>query len=462
MKKEHKVFIILGIPIWILLIILLVFNWYPSILMSGLFLFLLILIFLGGKRDHRSIQFVKVGLIMLIIEGAGFLSLYEDPAVWGDQYKKNGDIELLITPDDEYVQLLKVKFETWLNTSPSISGKNFTKFSTFYDDGLIQNRIYSYMTKRFYNISWAELNDIERCMVIDWYVRNYIIEWTSDTTVYGLTEFKATPHEVLQQNVNNNWTSPALDDCDGEAVVTVSLMRLYGIESYIGDGRSHWFTVVKIPDDLMKNYSIENVIMLNFWQTVGLWSYFDEDEFHVGQSPFNTLLDIFYMDDDETFEMFYDFTDNYLWSLYPLSFLAAVIAVLFVGFPRHYSNQEEDENREKRRQKLHKKFPWSENRKNPITWILELTIVRTGNPFRKVYKNEWINVIFAFVLIIIPIQVMLAFATQLTMYTFIILNIYIFLAVYLLERDIIIKIKNFYTKKSEKKPLEAEEVSIPK
>jgi hypothetical protein len=446
LEKEHKVFIFLGIPIWVCVGLLMAFSGYPGIMMDLFFGAFVFLALVYGHTHHRTVYWFKFGLVLLVMNAPSFLIVNNNPAVWGEQFQRNNNMVLLITPDDEHVVELDRRFQSWLATSPSINSSNYwenTKYSTYYDEGQIRHRIYSASYVKFENMTWSTLDDLERALIIDWYVRHIIITWTPDEEVYGIRDYKATPHEILQQNVDNGWIQPAKDDCDGEAVVTVSLMRRYGLNSYIGDGKAHWFTVVEFSPEIMQKYRLENVVMFNFWSTVYLWAYFNEKEYHIGQSPLFTMVDLLLMDNEEDiFGDFYTFAENYAWALYPLLAVVAIIAVLFVGFPRAYNNSDENENRQIRREKLKTRWPWAVNPKNPVGWLLVLFYVRTGNPFRRVYRNEWFNAIIAFVLFLIPIIVLLGVAGSLTQHALLWLNLYIFVAVVLFDRDVFVRIKD--------------------
>ena len=107
-----------------------------------------------------------------------------------------------------------------------------------------------------------------------------------------------------------------------------------------------------------------------------------------------------------------------------------MILVLFIGFPRKYNNQEEENNRISRREHLNSKHTWTANRNNPLNWIIYWTYVRTGNPFRKTYRNEWLNIIIIFGLLLLPIQLLINYQTMLSQYTLIYLIIYGWLLIF--------------------------------
>ncbi len=453
-KKEITAGILIGIPVWVLNILMLVLSGYPGIMFDLVILIFLYYIFLHKKKSHRIIHSIKIGAIFLTISLSAFLATVPDPSFWDDYYTHETDVSKLITPQDEYVQKVKEDFEDWLDGHPPINGTNSTKYSTYYNDGKLKNWIYSWQYYQYDAVNWTEMDELEKAMVIDFYVRRYIVNWTSDSEVYGISDYKASPHEILSQMANNGWTKPAQDDCDGQAAVTVSLMKSFGLNAYIGDGKGHWFTVVNVSTNSREEYGLENVVMLNFWQSVHLWSYFDEDEFYISQSPAMTFLELIFMEDEDPYQPFYSFADEYPEALYIINIFAAILVALLIGYPRGYEGEtyaRETKKREERKNKLTKALPFLNQKWNPLTWILYplfyFTYIRTGNPFRKVYKRSWFNIILAFVLIVIPVQWLLGNQGNLTMHTYLYLNVYILFAALFIERDISGKIFDHYGEK---------------
>jgi hypothetical protein len=381
---------------------------------------------------------------MLVIEGSGFVMLFENPLIWGEQYERKLNLNSLITPQDPYILELKTRFDTWLGTSPSINGTNYANYFLFFDDGIKNMEYGRRYFWQFQKINWSRMDEVQQAAIVDWYIQEYIVHWTSDTEVYNSSEYKATPHQILQQNVDNGWTQAAKDDCDGIAVVTVSLLRNYNINAYIGAGQGHWFTVIRPTNmtEMKQHYGTNEAFAINYWETVHLWCYFDAKEFYLGQNLFRTMADLFLMSSEDEFEPFIGFVEANLVVVYLLTLLVAIIGVLFIGYPRNYPNQDEQQNREARRKYIYEKKPWLANKKNPLNWIVNATYVRVGNPFRKIYRNEWLNIILAFGLLLVPIHTILGLQGHLTQYAIIILDLYIIVLVFLFDRDVFVKIKN--------------------
>jgi hypothetical protein len=458
MKKGYTGFLLLGVPCWIITLILLVFDWFAGALFTILEIIAFYFVLIHGRKQDRIQQLTKIGFVMALISIGGFVTLVNKPAVWGEQIARAYNLDLLITPDDENVQILKNRFDAWVATSPNVT---WAKYASYIDNGLLKWEWYTYEYKDFINLSWDALDELEQAMVIDYYIKKYIIEWTNDTFVYGVRDYKATPHQILNQNIKNGWTEPAKDDCDGIAVVTVSLMRNYGLKAYISEGKSHWFTCVVLSENTMEKHGLDNPVFFDYWQSVHVWAYFDSKEFHLGQNPVMTVLDLILIEDENVFTEFYDFAERFPFLLYSLLPIVSLILVLFIGYPRYYENAEEDEKRQLRNNKIVEKWNWSQNKHNPISWLLYLTYVRTGNPFRKVYLNEWINTIIGTILILIPLQLMLTYQGMMTMYTLIYLNLYILAMVFVIRQDAFIKIKDLIQTKFAKNPIEIEKKEIP-
>lgn len=440
MKPGWRAFWVLGLPCWILTILLFPFSWFAGTLFTFVQIIAFYFVILHGRKQDRIQQLTKMGLILMVIEVASFIAMVEQPTFWGQQLARSYDLSLLITPEDENVQLLKQEFEGWLATSPNVT---YAHYSTYFDNGLLKWEWYSWDWAVYNGLNWSDLDELERSMVIDYYIQTYIVNWTSDTEVYGVADYKATPHEVLAQNLANGWTAPARDDCDGIAVVTVSLLRNYHIAAYIAEGKAHWFTAVRLSNETRTKYGLDdNPIFLNYWSSVHVWSYFDEDEFYLGQQPLLTVMDMIVLEDEEVFAGFYAFVDQYPYLLQILSVPAAIVLVLFIGYPRHYPNEEENLARKIRMEKLGNKWKWTQNRWNPLNWVLYLTYVRTGNPFRKVYRNEWLNFAIYTGLILLPLQLLIASQGHLTMYSLLYLNLYGLFVVWLLHWDVFVKLKD--------------------
>ena len=199
-----------------------------------------------------------------------------------------------MTPSDPYVLELKDHFEAWLATHPDVSND----FSFYSNDGLKNYSVYGDRLLELQNISWDALDQVEQSVVIDWYIRINIVQWTADSVVYSVQDYWATPHEIIQQIIDNNWTGPAHDDCDGIAAVTVSLMRDFNISAYLGLGIGHMYTVVQISNQDQANYRLDNsLIILNYWEQVHFWGYFDGSQYIWTQDPISTVEDMLVMGD---------------------------------------------------------------------------------------------------------------------------------------------------------------------
>jgi hypothetical protein len=420
------------------------FNWFAGTLFAAVEILAFYFVIIHGRKQDRIPQLTKIGFVMAIIQIGTLVSFVQTPSLWGEQIGRIYDMNRLITPADPNVQLLKEKFEIWTGTAPNVT---YAKYSSYNDNGLLKWEWYTYQYRNFEFLNWSTLDELEQAMVIDYYVRTFIVEWTSDDEVYGLGDYKASPHQILAQNIANGWTAPAKDDCDGIAVVTVSLMRNYGLSAYIAEGKSHWFTAVRLSNETMTAHGLDNPVFFDYWSSVHVWSYFDADEFYLGQNPVLTIMDMLFIEDEESFTEYFTLYANYKVWFNLAAIPAAIILVLFIGYPRHYPQPEEEELRKKRQEKIAAKWKWSQKKWNPLAWVLYLFYVRTGNPFRKVYRNEWLNIAITTILIMVPLNLIGGMQGHLNMYALVYLNAYMLFIVWLLHWDVFVAAKDKLMKK---------------
>lgn len=403
-------------------------------------------VLIHGRTGRKSVGWIKIGLLLVCLEFGSFVSSVQDPTKWGSQYANGVNPNLLITPEDPYVIELETRFFSWIETTPTINETIFPTdamphFVYYKNDGARTYADYTALAYRFNKLNWTALDEIQRSMIVDFYIQKYIVNWTSDSTVYGVSDYKATPHEILQMNVDNGWTAPATDDCDGIAAVTVSLLRRMDIEAYFGKGIGHLFTVV-IPTNATKiKYDrLDSPVLLNYWETVHLWCYYDNQMWQWGQTPLKTIEDLTLMGSTDDYEPIIAFVKSYRVISYFLTFLASILIVLIIGYPRKYAHPGEDELRNLRKVRAEQKFPKIMAGKNPLKHIINFFVIRTGNPFRKTYAREWINIGIIWALIIVVLEIMLANFAGLTQYTTIYLYLIGGIFASLLERDVFIRI----------------------
>ena len=211
----------------------------------------------------------------------------------------------LITPDAPCIATLEINW----TSSPYYNGP--------YDNTTIQGQL-------------EELQDIHT------FLYNASDSWLTyeyDFFQYpGIFDHLPTPEEVLANR---------MDDCDGIALVTVSLLVRLGYEAYVAESDSHWWTYVKIyGEDLDSNVTGKTytIVYLNWWDGIG------EPYMIFNQTTVIITQPLFY-------SWYQQMMDGYYITIiqeYGLPFVgfvpvvAVLVGFLFsfgVGFPRKYQKK---------------------------------------------------------------------------------------------------------------------------
>ncbi|MHA1820645.1 MAG: hypothetical protein ACTSU2_01610 [Promethearchaeota archaeon] len=400
-----KFFLILGIPS----IIIVTLSFFIEFLGGVLFLSLYALVMYFGfvhRRIHKYpyARLSKFFFFMAVIAMVSFFGSFwntKDPALMGHQFVVNLDKSKLIAPDNQVIASLENEFYRWLNEDkPSIG----------YGEWVIYYKNYSLIpfqeeNLRYYwpsppinfsnpNVVFSNLSFKEKLYCVNYFINRRIIEWTEDSETYGSSEYKGTVEEVLKNGYTSNWQNLSYDDCDGIAVVTVSLLQRMGFNAFIGSGKGHWFTVVE--PRINDNFSYP--LILNSWSGIHVWYYFNQYQMKLGQPLPDTIEDLWYNDDmdPELLDQVEYFQERPL-LVVSLSYLVAILVVMIIAYPRGHSEDIMDrilQGRVNRAEKIKDKTILY-SKKSPLSWVVRPIYVKMGNPFQKVYLEYWIDVIWS-------------------------------------------------------------------
>ncbi|UCG70536.1 MAG: hypothetical protein JSV09_05840, partial [Thermoplasmata archaeon] len=187
------------------------------------------------RRERKYITLTKLGLVLFL----WFVFLCWNPLYWPQQIYRRLNKGSLITPDAPEIISLNTTFT------------NSAFYNGPYNRSTLQGQ-------------FQELSDIQYFIYNPGFNDDDWINYTYDYFQYpGVFEHVPLPSEVLENRQ---------DDCDGIAVVTVSLLVLRGYEAYVAESDSHWWTYVRIcGEDL--NSSIRGktytTVYLNWWTSIG-------------------------------------------------------------------------------------------------------------------------------------------------------------------------------------------------
>ncbi|GAB4323025.1 MAG: hypothetical protein Kow0069_27980 [Promethearchaeota archaeon] len=384
-----------GTAAWVGVVTFFVAGFLTDALVYSVPLVVLYFALLHGPVHERRVQFVKVGVAVLAIQFSGFAMLVQDPTLWAEQLARDLDKDRLILPHDPAVEELRVHFEEFLESKPKIDDE--WHWASY--DGRIDVDRYYYGYYNLSNLDYSALTNFEKLLLVDFYVRNNTIEWTEDLKVYGVSDYKGAPSEVLREKDYGDPNSRARDDCDGIAVVTVSLLRNLNesgwidCRAYVGAGRQHWYTVAFLPE-------MEQPAFLYYWRSVHAWAYFDGDEFHLGQPLAYTVADVVFDADPESVAEAISYVhwmaDNLALTLL-LAFGVAVGGTLLLRYPRHPSSP----------------------RASPAVRAGEVgrggsrrSLATKVNPFQRSFKYTWITIAAVYACLVVGL---LLYATALAL-----------------------------------------------
>lgn len=410
------------------------------LLVSGVVFFGLI--FGRWKRDPY-IRFSKFSVVMLIASLAFFMGLHA-PHVWGSQFVRNLNKGMLIEPYHEDVETLEDYFYEWLGTDLTGPTINNYWILNYTNDGLMrlqrEDARYIYFSGQLSREKFTALDSVDQLIVLDYFVNEIIMEWTSDSTVYGSMEHKATVSEALARGLASSWAEKSLDDCDGISVVTVSLLQRMGFKAYIGSGKSHWFTVVepRATDGFIQP------LFLNYWSSVHCWYYFNQYEVKMAQPLIDSIKDIWFIDEmePEVQAILNAISEQYIIFL-SVSMIIALFGALFFTYPRESKEDiksEIERQRNLRSEKINKNS-FLANKKNPIHWVAKGTYVRVGNPINKLYSNYWLDVIWMTIALFFIVLGIFPMAMHPAFYIYIAFSLWA--VIFVADRGYIVKLKDW-------------------
>ena len=448
LKKGLNFFLIVGIPSLIFLVLFSIIVFLGGFLILwGYGLALYFAMMHRKLRKHPFVRLSKFSIVMFLI-GVGFLIMSFSPAAMTHQFQVNINKSGLIEPDHPIIAELENQFDLWLETEPYVEDA----YGLNYSDGMIipyqyEDAYYFFRTVNFSEIEFDDLDSITQLLIINYYITEVVIEWTSDSIVYDSGEYKGTVEQVLAVSISSNWTEKSTDDCDGIAIVTVSLLQRMGYttNAYIGSGKGHWYTVVE-PRDGIDNFSAP--IFLNTWRPIHVWYYFNQYETKLGQPIMDTIQDVWLLDEENTdFKAFLDIVRDQYLLVFGVVLFVSIIGVLLIKYPRKRDDMTVEiiiEQRNTRKEKLQGNKIIGQ-KWNPLYWLAWITYGRVGNPVQKSYWHYWLDVVCT--TIVLFIAAICTFYFETSPYPSVYSALVLFLIVYILDTDYFIKIKDIIKKK---------------
>lgn len=165
------------------------------------------------------------------------------------------------------------------------------------------------------------------------------LDYVYDSSQYsGVLDHIPTPSEVLKNRK---------DDCDGIAVVTVSLLTRRGYEAYVAESNFHWWTYVKLSGENLHSdidAKASSVLYLNWWEDIGEpYVIFDRASVIFKQPVWVSWVDI--MTEEYPYELLQDFglpllEYNITWVLFlPVLVFVGFLFTVGVRFPRGFEQK---------------------------------------------------------------------------------------------------------------------------
>ncbi len=263
------------------------------------------------RKERKYITLTKLAFVLFL----WFVFICWNPLYWPQQINRRLNRSSLITPD-----------------APCIAEA--------YNDFLISpqyNGPYENTTQG----QLAELNDIQEFLYPNPYTG--YIQYEYDFNKYpGVFDHVPTPEEVLADRK---------DDCDGIAVVTVSLLIYLGYDAYVAESDSHWWTYVKIYNGTLDPDGgiTHTIVYLNWWDEIG------EPYLIFNQTAVILMQPLYISWWDQMTNPYYItiiqdafFTDEFGFTLSELPYIALLPVAIFllgfilsfsVGFPRKYEKK---------------------------------------------------------------------------------------------------------------------------
>nr|MDO8118754.1 hypothetical protein [Candidatus Sigynarchaeota archaeon] len=381
-------------------------------------------------------------------------SLVENPALWGSQIARHVDKNGLIQPGADKIIELDSAFDWWLDNGVM----NATNYITFYASNItdtskpMEDEYYRYEGYSIFGATLSRdhfmngsapgaLNDFQRLVIVDYFIQNYVMRWTDDSTTHDVSDHVPVPDEALSRwQFNETWRNDpgnaslrAWDDCDGIAVVTVSFLRRLqeaGIipgRAYIASGKGHWFTAVFLNETTP-------VVFLNHWKSIHVYGiYMDNNLPAWGQNIYTTIKDaiITNPEDVDEFLFYIDFIAGNVGILLVLAVLVSILATLFFGYPRDYETGKE-------RERVSIAMEKYKNKPKIVKYASWLFLVKIGNPFQRRHMYFWLNVLFTSASLVAGVLALRWLFLATSLYTYMMMFMYfaIFSVLFLLDKDV--------------------------
>ncbi len=455
LSRQSWLFLVAGIPLFVGVVIFI--NAYQVV--NGMIMAITTIILFAAtvRKKNFGIRFTRASFIAFAATFFTIGALVGNPALWPSQIERHAFKSSLLQPNSDKIVELDEAFKWWLDnrTANIDNGLGLHYFGNSLDDTTkpMEDFYYAYYSEVISGASLSLANfdsndyysQFQKLLIVDYFIRYMIIEWTEDFTTQGVSDHVPIPDEALSRwsfspawrKTPSNSSLQAWDDCDGIAVVTVSFIRrliaqgnLTG-QAFISCGASHWFTAVKVNDTTP-------YVFLNHWASVHVYGiYMDDNTVMLGQNIIATMEDALIINDEDRDEVL-----SYL-ELIPAEYfglvvaavivgavLVCIIAAMLLGYPRDYDVPGE---------KAHVQGVMDKYRNKPriARAFLWLFATKIRNPFGRRHLFFWINVTAFSALLVAGIAAYFfgILMTPLFPYATIFMYLFIFGLLFLLDRD---------------------------
>ncbi len=463
LSRQSWLFLVVGLPLFIGVIVLI--NAYMVV--NGIIMAITTvgLLAVTVRKKNFGIRFTRASFIAFVAAFFTIGALVENPALWPSQIERHAFKNTMLQPNSGKIVELDNAFKWWLdNRTANIYnylgiryyGANLSDTSkpldaayynpTKYDPTILgaSLSLSNFESDTFYS-EW------EKLLIVDYFIRYEVIDWTDDTVTHGVSDHVPVPDEALAEwsfteawKANPGSNGHARDDCDGIAVVTVSFIRrliaqgsISG-QAFIACGRGHWFTAMKVN-------GTTPYVFLNHWEGINVYGIFmDDNTVVLGQNIIATMEDGLILDEEGRNDVlaYLEFLNlipvDYYWLVVVAVVAAAVVicmlVVMLFGYPRDY----DVENERAYVQGIMKRYDRSPRIVRPFIWLFAAKI---RNPFGRRHVFYWINVTTFSALLVTGVftYFFTILGTALFPYATIFMYLCIFGLLFLLDRDVFVR-----------------------
>lgn len=213
LEKEKKRFIYIGLPCFIFVFYVLL-NFYILFAASYAVYCIAVVAALVRKR-HPYNSLTRAAVLMVVI----FLVINYNIFHLTGQFIRHspGGRQNLLEPNHPELAGLNKTFYSWHQTNYGVSFDSLNE-TTHEELALKMERV-------------------------DFWLRSRVIKWMTDSGApYYTNDHVATLDEIFASDTNGDGILE--DDCDGIAVLTVSLLLHMGYNAFVSECMSHWHTIV--------------------------------------------------------------------------------------------------------------------------------------------------------------------------------------------------------------------------